>query len=72
MRFATYQAVPEKHDQGVFIYTSCGHQIYSIRDEMAYHGCLCPACFYDGKETTLYIQGSEEARKENERHVCNR
>ena len=23
-------------------------------------------------KSTLYIQGSEEAKKENERHVCNR
>lgn len=38
MRTATYQVTPEKHGRGVFIYTSCGHQMYSIRDEMAYHG----------------------------------
>ena len=30
---------------------------------MAYHGCLCPGCFWKGIYTTLYIIGSEEANK---------
>lgn len=30
---------------------------------MAYHGCLCPGCFWEGIQTTLYIRDSEEANK---------
>lgn len=37
--------------------------MYSTRDNMAYHGCLCPGCLYKGIQTTLYIRGSEEANK---------
>lgn len=65
MRTATYQVIPEKHGRGVFIHTSCGHQMYSIKNEMAYHGCLCPACFYSGKETTLYIRGQKKRERKN-------
>lgn len=61
MEIATYQVTPEKHGYGTFYYTDCGHTMYSIKDEMAYHGCLCPGCMYKGKETILYIRGSEEA-----------
>ena len=35
----------------------------SIRDNMAYHGCLCPGCLWKGIQTILYIRGSEEANK---------
>lgn len=35
----------------------------SIGDKMAYHGCLCHGCFYNGKSTTLYIRGSKEAHE---------
>lgn len=40
MEIATYQATPEKHGKGTFYYTDCGHQMYSVKDDMAYHGCL--------------------------------
>lgn len=63
MNIATYQTTPEKHGEGTFFFTDCGHNMYSIRDSMAYHGCLCPGCFYKGIYTTLYIRGSEEANK---------
>lgn len=35
----------------------------SIKDNMAYHGCLCPACFWKGIQRTLYIRGSKEANE---------
>lgn len=63
MNIATYQTTPEKHGEGTFFFTDCGHSMYSIRDNMTYHGCLCPDCFYKGIYTTLYIRGSEEANK---------
>lgn len=37
--------------------------MYSIKDEMAYHGCLCPACLWKGIQRTLYIRGSKEANE---------
>ena len=40
-----------------------GHRMYSVRDNMAYHGCLCPGCMYNGIQRTLYIRGSEEANE---------
>lgn len=63
MEIATYQVTPEKHRQGTFFFTDCGHEMYSIKGEMAYHGCLCPGCLYKGKETILYIRGSKEANE---------
>lgn len=63
MNIATYQTTPEKHGNGTFFFTDCGHNMYSIRDNMAYHGCLCPGCLYKGIYTTLNIRGSEEANK---------
>lgn len=62
MNIATYQATPEVHGKGYYFYTSCGHELYSVKDEMAYHGCLCPACFAHGRETVLYMHGSKEAK----------
>ncbi len=57
MNIATYyQTTPEKHGDGTFFFTDCGHNMYSIRDNMAYHGCLCPGCFWKGIYTTLYIR----------------
>ena len=55
MNIATYQATPEKHGNETFFFTDCGHNMYSVRDDMAYHGCLCPACFSKGIQTILYI-----------------
>jgi hypothetical protein len=63
INIATYQTTPEMHGEGTFFFTDCGHKMYSIRDNMAYHGCLCPGCLYKGIQTTLYIRGSEEANK---------
>lgn len=63
MDIATYQTTPEKYGNGTFFFTDCGHRMYSVRNDMAYHGCLCPGCLYTGKQTVLYIQGSEEANK---------
>ena len=40
MNIATYQVTPEKHGNGTFFFTDCGHNMYSVRDNMAYHGCL--------------------------------
>lgn len=61
MDIATYQVLPEENGNGTFFFTDCGHKMYSVRDEMAYHGCLCPVCLYRGKQVTLYIRGSKEA-----------
>lgn len=63
MNIATYQTTPEKHGNGTFFFTDCGYRMYSIRDDMAYHGCLCPGCMCNGIQRTLYIRGSEEANE---------
>lgn len=62
MDIATYQITPEKHGQGTFFFTDCGHKMYSINNNnRQYHGCLCPGCLNKGKQVTLYIRGSKEA-----------
>lgn len=58
INIAAYQTTPEEHGEGTFFFTDYGNNMYSIRDNMAYHGCLCK-----GVQTTLYIRGSEEANK---------
>ena len=63
MNRATYQATPEKHGNGTFFFADCGHSMYSVKDDMAYHRCLCPGCMCNGIQTTLYIRGSKEANK---------
>lgn len=63
MEIATYQVVPEKHGKGTFFFTDCGHKMYSVKNEMAYHGCFCPACFNNNIKRVLYIRGSKEANK---------
>lgn len=63
MEIETYQTTPESNGNGTYFFTDCGNRMYSVRDEMAYHGCLCPACFYRGKQVTLYIRGSKEANE---------
>lgn len=63
MEFASYQTTPEVNGSGTYFFTDCGHMMYSIRDNMAYHGCLCHGCFCNGKYTTLYIRGSKEANE---------
>ena len=34
MNIATYQTTSEKHEDGTFFFTDCGHNMYSIRDNM--------------------------------------
>ena len=63
VNIATYQTTPEKHGRGTFYFTDCGHKMYSVKNDTAYHGCLCPGCFYKGIKTVLYIRGSDEANK---------
>lgn len=60
---ATYQTTPAVNGKGTFFFTDCGHSMYSIRDAMSYHGCLCPGCFYHGIQRVLYIRGSKEANE---------
>lgn len=48
MNIETYQTTPEKNDDGTFFFTDCGHNMYSIRDNMEYHGCLCLGCSWKG------------------------
>ena len=36
MNIATYQATPEKHGDGTFFFTDCGHNMCSVRDDMVY------------------------------------
>lgn len=63
MEIATYQATPEKHGKGTFFFADCGHQMYSVNDDMAYHGCYCPACLNKGIYRVLYIRGSKESNE---------
>ena len=60
---ATYRVLPEENGNGTFFFTDCGHKMYSIKSETAYHGRLCPGCLYHGVVRTLYIRGSKEANK---------
>ena len=57
----TYRVLPEANGNGTYFFTDCGHKMYSIKSETAYHGCLCPGCMYHGVQRTLYIRGSDEA-----------
>lgn len=63
MNIATYQTTPEIKGRGMYFFTDCGHRMYSVKDEMAYHGYLCPGCLYKGVQTTLYMRGSKEANE---------
>ena len=63
MNIATYQSTPEKHGNGTFFFTDCGHSMYSVKNDMAYHECLCPGCSSKGIQTILYIRGSKEANE---------
>ena len=38
-------------------------KILDVKDDMAYHGCLCPACFSKGIQTILYIRDSKESNE---------
>lgn len=65
MRTATYQVIPEKHGRGVFIYTSCGHQMYSIRDEMAYHGVYALPVFKMERKLHFIFRGQKKQERRN-------
>lgn len=60
---ATYQISKEAHGNGMFFFTDCcGNRMYSVDNNiMKYHGCLCPKCFWEGINTTLYLRGTKEA-----------
>lgn len=59
---ATYQTTPSKDGNGTFFFTDCGHEMYSVKNSMAYHNKLCPACLSKGVLTTLYLRGTKEAK----------
>lgn len=64
MNAETYQYTPEEHGKGMYFHTDCGNWMYSVKtDPRAYHGCLCPKCFYNGRHTTLYLRGTPEANE---------
>lgn len=65
MEYATYQTTPSKNGKGTFYFVDCcNYWIYSVKGQMAYHGCLCPKCFnLNHKMTTLYLRGTNEANK---------
>ena len=74
---ATYQCTPERHGRGTFFFTDCcNNRMYSVKnDDLAYHGCLCPKCLWEGRYTVLYLRGTKEAnrvmeerRKNNDRY----
>lgn len=54
-----YIARPSKGG-GTFFFTDCGHRMYSVKQETAYHGCLCPACLMNNVYTILYQHGSDQ------------
>ena len=54
MKTAIYDTSPEINGNGTFFFTECRHKMYSVKDDMAYHGCLCPGCLTKGKQTILY------------------
>lgn len=62
---ATYQICEEAHGNGTFFYTDCcNNRMYSVQNnDMLYHGCLFPKCFWGGKNVTLYLRGTDEAKK---------
>lgn len=61
MIYETYRTTPSVNGKGTFFFTDCGNRMYSVNDAMAYHGRLCPKCFYNGKHVTLYMRGTDEA-----------
>ena len=64
MSAETYQYIMAEDGEGMFFRTDCGNMMYSVKnDPMAYHGCLCPKCFWSGKRVTLYLRGTPEANK---------
>lgn len=68
MNYAIYQPVESVNGKGTFFYTSCcGATLYSVKGEMAYHGKLCPRCFWKNTHTTLYMVGTEEANRIEEK-----
>lgn len=69
MEIGTYQTAPETYGRGTIFFADCGHRMFSVKDEMAYHGCYCPACWNKGVHRVLYIRGSKEANKNQDKQV---
>lgn len=65
--FETYQHSPSTCGRGTFYFTDCRNRMYSVRDSEAYHGCLCPKCFWSNKNKTLLMRGTPEANEYMER-----
>ena len=63
MEIETYRVTPEANGNATYFFTDCGNRMYSVSGKMEYHGKLCPACLYRGKQVTLYIRGSKEANE---------
>lgn len=63
MEIETYRVSSSSNGYGTFFFTDCGNRMFSVKGEMAYHGILCPKCFQEGKQVTLYIRGSKEANE---------
>lgn len=63
MSKAIYHTTPSKNGVGKFILPKCCNKwIYTIKNnDMAYHGALCPICLTNGKQTVLYLAGTDEA-----------
>lgn len=58
----TYRYIEAVNGNGMFFYTDCGNQMYSVDvNPMKYHGFLCPKCLMMGKMTTLFLRGTNEA-----------
>ena len=59
---STYRYLPEKNGHGMFFYTDCcENRMYSVNNNpLAYHGKLCPKCFWNNKLVTLYLRGTED------------
>lgn len=60
----TYFTVETKNGRGLCYITECGNEMYHIgNNPMRYHGVLCPKCFWKNKKVTLYLEGTDEAKK---------
>ena len=55
MEVETYRVAPEKHGKGTYFITDCGNTMYSVKDEMAYNGCLCPKCLIHILQVASYV-----------------
>lgn len=64
MQYETYRVYPDKR-HGTFAVTDCGRHIYHVsKDDMIFHGKLCPACnWLKNEKVTLLLRGTPEAEK---------